>query len=113
VDPTPVFRHHDAVFLPDGTLLRTHPERACVGDHCCIHNPSDHPLRDAPQAWDPRLRAVYRTCEHGVVHPDYDDFAFRIRVGTSSALLALIGVHNCDGCCHWPTEDEDGVSERE
>jgi hypothetical protein len=102
-----MWQDRDVIFLPDGTLLQTHPERVCVGGHCCIHNPSGHPLRDAPQFWVAWSRSINRLCTHGVMHPDYDDFAFRIRVGTSSALLALIGAHNCDGCCHWPTEDED------
>jgi len=107
VDSTQVFKYNDAVFLPDGTLLMTHPEHACKGGHCCIHNPSDHPLRDAPMRWVARFKSIQRTCSHGVNHPDYDDFLYKIRVGVSGVMLAVIGAHNCDGCCHWPREDQD------
>lgn len=107
MDPMPVFASNDAIFLPDGTLLQTHAETRCVGNFCSIHNPSDHPLRDAPQAWDQRLRTVYRICSHGVVHPDYDDFAHKIRSGWSHEMLGLVGAHNCDRCCYWPLRDED------
>lgn len=107
MDHTPVFKHNDAVFLPDGTLLQTHHESRCVGNFCSIHNPSDHPLRDAPQLWDPRFRSIYRLCTHGHVHPDVDDFMFKWRSGLSLAALALIGAHDCDKCCHWPREDQD------
>jgi hypothetical protein len=107
VDPRPVFSSNDAIFLPDGTLLKTHPESTCQGNNCCIHSPSDHPLREAPQLWNPRFKTVYRMCVHGHVHPDFDDFVFKARSGVSHSLLALIGAHDCDGCCHWPTRDQD------
>lgn len=109
MDATPIFRHNDAIFLADGTLLRTHPGRACVGTHCSIHNPSEHPLRDAEQLWNPRFKTMHRVCSHGYVHLDPDDFYFKWRSGLSLATLALITKHECDGCCHWPTEDEDDV----
>lgn len=105
-----MFQHHDAIFLPDGTLLRTHAAHACRGNHCSIHNPSDHPLRDAPQLWDPRFKSIYRMCTHGVVHVDPDDFKFKWRAGVSLQVLALVSVHNCDGCCHWPSVDEDVIT---
>lgn len=109
MDPTPVFQRNDAVFLPDGTLLQTHPTAACVGTFCSIHNPSDHPLRDAPQLWDHRFRSIYRMCVHGNVHLDPDDFMFKWRSGLPVHVLALIGAHDCDGCCRWPLNDEDDV----
>jgi hypothetical protein len=111
VDPTPIFQRNDAVFLPDGTLLQVHSVSRCVGDHCSIHNPSDHPLRDAPQLWDPRFKSIYRMCVHGNVHLDPDDLMFKWRVGVSVQVLALISVHDCDGCCHWPLNDLDDVRE--
>lgn len=109
MDPTPLFRHHDVIFLPDGTLLQTHPASRCAGRVCSIHNPSDHPLRDAPQLWDPRFRSIYRMCTHGNVHLDPDDFMFKWRAGLPLSALALISVHDCDGCCRWPTRDEDDI----
>ena len=107
MDATPVFRNHDAIFLPDGTLLQTHHYSRCVGSYCSIHNPSDHPLRDAPQLWHQRFKTMYRQCAHGYVHPDFDDFRFKWRVGLSLAALALLSRHDCDQCCHWPTNDKD------
>lgn len=107
MDDAPVFKRNDAIFLPDGTLLQTHPEWQCLGNYCSIHDPSDHPLRDAPQLWDDRFRSVYRLCAHGHVHPDVDDFMFKIRSGIAPSVLALLGAHDCDHCCHWPTKDED------
>ena len=32
-------------------FLRTHGPDECSGPFCVIHNPSDHPLRDAPMHW--------------------------------------------------------------
>lgn len=107
MDPTPVFQRNDAIFLPDGTLLQTHHPSRCVGHFCSIHNTSDHPLRDAPQLWDPRFKSIYRMCTHGNVHPDPDDFAFKVRSGFSALTLAFIGAHTCDDCCRWPARDED------
>lgn len=109
MDGTPVFRYNDAIFLPDGTLLVTHPEHACRGTHCCVHNPSDHPLRDAPLVWLPRLRSLDRICTHGIRHPDRDDFAYKASQRLSPLLLALLSAHDCDDCCRWPTRDEDGT----
>lgn len=107
MDPTPMFQRNDVVFLPDGTPLQIHPAHACRGSYCSMHNPSDHPLRDAPQLWDPRFRSIYRMCTHGNVHLDPDDFTFKWRAGASLQVLALISVHDCDGCFRWPTIDED------
>lgn len=107
MDPTPVFQHHDAIFLPNGTLLRTHPESACAGGHCCIHNPSDHPLRDAPLVWWSQLNFMDRVCAHDGKHPDPDALAFKAASQTPQWLLLLLESHDCDGCCRRPTEDED------
>lgn len=107
MDPRPLFRENDAIFLPDGTLLQTHPETSCGGGVCSIHNPSNHPLREAPQSWNDRHKTIHRVCDHGYVHLDPDDFYFKWRIGLSLTALALISKHECDGCCRWPMEDED------
>lgn len=65
---------------------------ACEGEHCTIHNPSDHRMRDWPIA-----RGGERVCPHGIGHPDPDYLAWRRRVTGGSTGA---GVHGCDGCCH-------------
>lgn len=105
MDPTPVFARNDAIFLADGTLLQTHSTWLCAGNTCCIHNPSDHPLRDAPLLWIDQFRSMDRVCSHGFTHPDPDDFSFKVHTGVSHLLLSVIGAHDCDHCCHWPLTD--------
>lgn len=107
MDTTPVFARNDVIFLHDGTLLQTHSPARCVGDHCAVHNPSDHPLRDAPLHWSDRFKSMYRSCTHGYVHHDPDDFTFKWRAGLPLVVLALVTRHDCDGCCRWPVSDED------
>ena len=75
-------------------FLRTHAPDQCSGEHCCIHNPSNHPLRDAPMHWRSDKHVMERICEHGIGHDDPDDVAHRKRMGVKHA-----GVHGCDGCC--------------
>jgi hypothetical protein len=78
--------------------LRVHAASQCAGEWCCIHNPSDHPLKDADMVirLDRTRAPVERVCEHGTGHPDPDSLAFIISYyGASEAD----GVHGCDGCC--------------
>lgn len=75
-------------------FLRTHGPDECSGPFCVIHNPSDHPLRDAPLNWRADKGVMERICPHGIGHDDPDDVAHRQRMGQSGA-----GVHGCDGCC--------------
>lgn len=78
-----------------------HPPDKCKGERCCIHNPSDHPLKDAPlQLRADRWPLMERRCEHGVGHPDPDSVDYIQRTlpgGRESAEYE--GVHGCDGCC--------------
>lgn len=71
------------------TLLRCHRHTDCqalnVGMPCPVHAPTDHPMRSWPQTWDPE-RGFGRVCEHGVEHPDPDDFT-------------LVWHDDCCGCC--------------
>lgn len=108
MDSDPVFASNDAIFLADGTLLKTHHDSMCSGHHCSIHNPSDHPLRDAPLNWRDDYYLMERICPHGIGHPDPDDLAHKKRVMTSGEYdNHAFGVHGCDRCCHWPAEDKD------
>lgn len=76
----------------------------CLDCGCCIHNPSDHPLRDAPQLWrqagmfDIKPSHMERVCEHVVGHPDPDGLAYLRRIGKHDLADAL-AMHACDGCC--------------
>lgn len=82
----------NTVIIRGGTrLFGVHYADECVGDHCAIHNVSDHHMRTWPQhyRWDRGI--MERTCRHGIGHPDPDDYA--ITNGRDS------GVHGCDGCC--------------
>lgn len=66
--------------------MKTHPPSRCEGRHCCIHNPSDHHMRNWPLHWRSDIRLMERICPHGVGHPDPDD-------------LQNNHIHGCDGCC--------------
>lgn len=75
-------------------LVNVHPESACVGRACVIHDPSDHPLRDAPMIWRADKRVMERKCVHGIGHDDPDDYAYRKSVNPRAS-----NIHGCDGCC--------------
>lgn len=68
-----------------------HEESRCRGDYCTLHNRPNHPMRSFPQNFRSDLMLMERVCEHGVGHPDPDDF--RLRSGEVS------GEHGCDLCC--------------
>ena len=71
--------------------MHCHEEHQCRGDFCTVHNRSDHNMRSFIQHWRPDRMIMERICEHGIGHPDPDEF--RIRNGEDD------GVHGCDGCC--------------
>jgi len=80
----------------NGFTLKVHNREFCEGENCCIHNPSDHPLKDAPMNWRSDRRMMERICKHGIGHPDPDDVAFHLRTNPGDKYY---GVHGCDGCC--------------
>lgn len=88
----------DLITLFDGRVIQVHPPRTCRGQSCCVHNPSEHPLRAAALTWDALTATMSRVCGHGVVHPDPDDVAFKERIMGPRAAWGF-GVHTCDGCC--------------
>jgi hypothetical protein len=88
----------DLITLHDGRIMQVHPAQACRGQNCCVHNPSEHPLRVAALTWNALTATMSRVCGHGMTHPDPDDIAFKERIlGPSDAWG--FGVHTCDGCC--------------
>lgn len=83
-----------------GQRLLVHRRSSCTGA-CAIHNPSDHPLKDAKTFWRADRGIMERICEHGVGHPDPDGIAFIMRTrGRKAARVE--SVHGCDGCCQTP-----------
>jgi hypothetical protein len=66
----------DVIVLHDGTTMQTHGPAQCALDHCCIHRPSDHPLKTAPLHWIPSINLMMRVCPCGELHPDPDSAAW-------------------------------------
>lgn len=83
----------------DTTLLgNAHNENKCAGQHCVIHNPSNHHMRNWAQAWNDISRSMWRVCAHSISHPDPDDLNYhRRQYGGPRAAGTYI--HTCDGCC--------------
>jgi hypothetical protein len=89
-----------------GQKVLVHDGTTCQG-HCCIHNPSDHHMKDWPTNWRQDRGMMERMCSHGVGHPDPDDLAFKRSVAKKFKRSSYDdGVHGCDGCCRDPYEEE-------
>lgn len=80
-------------------ILITHTAKECLGRHCCIHNPSQHHMRDWPQVWRADRQLMERTCEHGCGHPDPDHLSY-VLLTQGSEEMHNHSMHGCDGCCH-------------
>jgi hypothetical protein len=82
-------------------LLKTHGPDVCKDDpSCCIHNPSDHPLKNMPLNWRSDRFQMERICPHGIGHPDPDDIAHKRRALEPEVFDKFaFGAHGCDGCC--------------
>lgn len=87
----------DVIVLQSGVTLETHGTAFCAGENCVIHNPSNHPLRDAELVWKPPLMA--RVCVHNVLHPDPDSLAYVESRYAGRTGHTSLGQHTCDGCC--------------
>jgi len=74
--------------------LKTHNPTSCAGQNCCIHNPSNHHMKDWLMVWRSDKGVMERVCEHGVGHPDPDDAAYNTKIEKS-----YLNIHGCDGCC--------------
>lgn len=94
--------HYISGKLIPEAYLQVHSRGATCEIRCCIHNPSDHSLKEAGRVWRPCFGRVDRRCSHGILHPDPDDLWFK-RNGEGwedpdiAAELRLD--HDCDGCC--------------
>jgi len=76
-------------------LVNVHPESACAGRPCTLHNRTNHSMRSFPQHWRDDRHMMERTCPHGIGHPDPDE------------LSSVDTTHGCDGCCD-PARGETG-----
>lgn len=87
-----------------GQNLLVHSKKDCKGEHCVIHNPSDHAMRAFPTHWRGDRYLMERICPHGIGHPDPDDLAFKaLAFGNTEAgkqNLKSEFIHGCDGCCN-------------
>jgi hypothetical protein len=72
-------------------VLNVHDKDKCAGEHCCIHNPSNHHMVTWPQHWRDDRGLMERICPHGVGHPDPDD---------PKIANEYEAIHGCDGCCN-------------
>lgn len=89
-----------------GGVLRTHAPDQCSGEHCSIHNPSPHHMREWPLNWRGDRGLMERLCvEHGVGHPDPDHMA-HVRRTRAPEDASAEGIHGCCGCCARPSENE-------
>ncbi len=80
-------------------VLQTHGPSQCSGEFCSIHNPSDHPLRNARLNWRGDRGFMERICEHGIGHPDPDGLDHLKRTLGDRYKQYAFGIHGCDGCC--------------
>ena len=78
-----------------GKAYVTHSPEVCAPRSCCVHNVSDHHMKDWPQHYRTDTGVTERICKHGVGHPDpdqpwpKDDHRW---------------LHGCDGCCTQPMD---------
>lgn len=89
-------------FLPDGReLFGVHDEALCAGRVCVIHNSTDHHMVEWPLIWRYDRGIFERLCDHGVGHPDPDQFDYWAEEDMMSKA-----VHGCDFCCYEPETEE-------
>jgi hypothetical protein len=76
----------------------------CGDTPCVLHNPTDHSMRGFSLHWRDDRSIFERVCEHGIGHPDPDQFEYWkeneksnrfVEAGWADAMM----VHGCDGCC--------------
>lgn len=82
--------------LDDGRrMVGVHLRSECEGENCVLHRPSGHHMREWPILWrnDRMIMIFERICEHGIGHPDPDQFDYLSKIGIDDFT------HGCDGCC--------------
>ena len=82
--------------LPDGRELHNvHDEGLCAGRVCIVHNPTEHHMVEWQLHWRDDRGIFERICEHGVGHPDPDQFEY-----WREANKLYEAIHGCDMCCY-------------
>jgi hypothetical protein len=88
-------RRPGEIWVLEGVKLGgVHFRENCGGEHCVIHKPSDHHMREWRLHWRDDRQIFERICVHGVGHPDPDQFEYWDLTGQEHQ-----SVHGCDGCC--------------
>jgi hypothetical protein len=107
MEPLPHQVGEDWIIDSHGTVLKhVHLRQDCDNlrdavPTCVLHAPTDHHMRSWLLNWRQDRHIFERICEHGVGHPDPDQFAFwEYTHGEEDA--GFMGVHGCDGCCASP-----------
>ena len=75
-------------------LVNVHPMNKCIGRPCVIHSPTNHHMRSWKLHWRSDRAIFERICEHGIGHPDPDQFDYWKSIGQDWQA-----VHGCDWCC--------------
>ena len=78
----------------DTVITNVHRRMLCYGRACPVHRRTDHHMRSWPQYWRGDRGIIERVCEHGIGHPDPDQYDYWFTSGQESQ-----SVHGCDGCC--------------
>ena len=81
------------------SLSGVHNEKDCTG-RCVFHNPTKHHMAEWRLYWRDDRSIFERICQHGIGHPDPDQFSYWKATGQDGQE-----VHGCDGCCHPPKRD--------
>lgn len=81
--------------VADAILYNVHERAECAKQtYCVVHRPSFHTMTSWPLHWRDDRAIFERICEHGVGHPDPDQFDYWRYIGQQD-----LSVHGCDGCC--------------
>lgn len=75
-------------------LTNVHSWTKCYPRPCVIHRQTDHHMHGWRLHWRSDRGIFERICEHGVGHPDPDQFEY-----WDITNQDWQGSHGCDGCC--------------
>lgn len=86
-------------------MWRIHPETACNGRICDIHNPPQGlPESDWPTHWRADRQLMERICGCGVGHPSSSHMLWLKELDEKNETdhARWEGIHGCCGCCGPP-----------